>query len=87
MLLSLLCSHRSCREQATFCAGPANRGPLCLEMDTTWHQGIALLGLLTSHGIWVGQFGLYFVLLQAPKHPMVTSEEMLKSFVTEPKLW
>ncbi|KAA6424193.1 MAG: hypothetical protein FRX49_06152 [Trebouxia sp. A1-2] len=25
--------------------------------------------------------------IKAPKHPMVTSEEMLKSFVTEPKLW
>ncbi len=56
-------------------------------MDTTWHQGIALLGLLNTHGIWLGQFGIDFVLLQAPKHPMVTSEEMLKSFVTEPKLW
>ena len=25
--------------------------------------------------------------LQAPKHPIVTSEEMLRSFVSEPKLW
>ena len=25
--------------------------------------------------------------LQAPKHPIVTSEEMMRSFVSEPKLW
>lgn len=25
--------------------------------------------------------------LQAPKHPIATSEEMMRSFVSEPKLW